>query len=308
MEEYLIHKGPVSCWDEKTKGEVIALMYHKIIVTVEWYKKNPTNEEFEPYLNTNLRPFYSLLSFVYQALKISEPYTIEKIDEKDQLVTSLISPSTGLPLTLNAILFQSMGTYPVSFAKRLRPSMQDKVRMGSIDIAYKLFSERFENNLGDNDKFTDGEVTQDSLHSIIHTFRSKCGMNHESFFMDMGSGAGKPVIHASLWTGARSYGIEINHQRWLTSLKFMDVVLKLKKNEPRFTYLKESIRCKCFFAHADIQDFIMPGITHLYSFDFSMGDYMYAYADSVNASPTIQWIASYRTPKEMKYFGFNGLT
>jgi hypothetical protein len=60
-----------------------------------------------------------------------------------------------------------------------------------------------------------GELTKASMQKVINIMITKCEMNNQSRFIDVGSGLGKPNFHAAQDPAVRlSVGIELEHLRW----------------------------------------------------------------------------------------------
>jgi cyclopropane fatty-acyl-phospholipid synthase-like methyltransferase len=63
-----------------------------------------------------------------------------------------------------------------------------------------------------------GEITQHSMHKILEYLATHCHLGSDSMFLDVGSGVGKPSIHAAQYPGVRlSFGIETQQLRWQVS-------------------------------------------------------------------------------------------
>lgn len=60
-----------------------------------------------------------------------------------------------------------------------------------------------------------GELTMHSMQKIINTMVEKCELTHQSRFIDIGAGLGKPNFHAAQDPAVRlSIGVELEEIRW----------------------------------------------------------------------------------------------
>lgn len=60
-----------------------------------------------------------------------------------------------------------------------------------------------------------GELTMVSMQKIVNVLKSKCDMNSDSRFIDVGAGLGKPNFHVAQDPAVRiSIGVELEKIRW----------------------------------------------------------------------------------------------
>jgi predicted RNA methylase len=90
---------------------------------------------------------------------------------------------------------------------------------------------------------TYGEISQGSFQSLLDVMRRSVPMDSTSYFLDIGSGLGKPQWHAAIMTSCSAYGIEACKSR-------VEVAKELKKNLMIDEDFKE-IGEKVFFCHSD---------------------------------------------------------
>ena len=59
-----------------------------------------------------------------------------------------------------------------------------------------------------------GEITQQQFQKVVDFLKDHCEFDHQSLFLDIGSGLGKPNFHVSIDPGCQvSYGVEIEKVR-----------------------------------------------------------------------------------------------
>jgi Histone methylation protein DOT1 len=77
-----------------------------------------------------------------------------------------------------------------------------------------------------------GELTMGSMQKMINLMKLHTGLDHNSYFIDVGSGIGKPNLHVAQDPGVRaSYGIEVEHSRWLLGMSCLRGVLDLASSQ-----------------------------------------------------------------------------
>lgn len=115
-----------------------------------------------------------------------------------------------------------------------------------------------------------GELTTGSMQKMTNLMMEHTGLSKTSRFIDVGCGLGKPNLHVASYPGVDfSYGIEMEHVRWMLGMTNLEHVLKAAKEEEVDEEEEESkIGHSCYFAHGDITEanFFDP-FTHVYMFD-----------------------------------------
>jgi hypothetical protein len=113
-----------------------------------------------------------------------------------------------------------------------------------------------------------GELTMGSMQKVVNAMAEHTGFNHASRFIDVGSGIGKPNLHVSQDPGVEfSYGIEVEHDRWLLGMTCLNGVLEAASKQTVDVSASETIRHRCVFECGDIskaQSF--DPFTHVYMF------------------------------------------
>jgi Histone methylation protein DOT1/Surfeit locus protein 6 len=149
-----------------------------------------------------------------------------------------------------------------------------------------------------------GELTIGSMQQMINYMKVYTGLNNTSFFLDVGSGIGKPIVHVAQDPGVFiSYGIECEETRWMLSICGLNGIIQAVDAQqqqqqqlpqaittpaaltPTTTSIsnnntspnnilpanedddKQRIRCNCIFVLGDIKDAeTFDPFTHVYMF------------------------------------------
>lgn len=148
-----------------------------------------------------------------------------------------------------------------------------------------------------------GEMRLGSFQKIVDYMKKYLDFSKESKFLDIGSGVGKPTLHVSQDPGVSlSMGIELKKERcYLSQHVLRSLLLNSEKKNLHIKNLS-----KCWFLQGDIT-FVnsLSPFTHVYSFDIGWKSAEYELlAILFNASTTCMYYICYKTPQEMKEFGF----
>jgi hypothetical protein len=114
-----------------------------------------------------------------------------------------------------------------------------------------------------------GELTVGSMQKMINLMIEHTGLGPDSRFIDVGCGLGKPNIHVAQMPGVEfSYGIEMEHTRWMLGIANMHQVLQQAQMDVMKGQDNDMIGHACVLEHGDITDakFFDP-FTHVYMFD-----------------------------------------
>jgi SAM-dependent methyltransferase len=140
-----------------------------------------------------------------------------------------------------------------------------------------------------------GELTQGSMQKVLQTLVDECDLTTESRFLDVGSGLGKPNLHAAVFPGvAASVGIECERLRFQLGMLNLRNVLK-RRGMP------------VYFVNGDIEDVIsLEPFTHIY-----MSDRAFPWrtqkeiARKFNVSHSVKILVSFRPPSlVIEEFGY----
>lgn len=139
----------------------------------------------------------------------------------------------------------------------------------NVKHVYKIVK-KLTGSIGGNGSFGAiyGELTVGSMQKMIDLMKEHTGLDKSSRFIDVGSGLGKPNLHVAQDPGvAFSYGIEMEHSRWLLSIVNLKRTLEEAKQQPVNTPSDERIGHRCMFAHNDIKNATtFDPFTHVYMF------------------------------------------
>lgn len=148
-----------------------------------------------------------------------------------------------------------------------------------------------------------GELTENSMDRIVTALESSCSMGPDAVFADIGSGIGKPCIHAAIKTPVRySLGVECMGVRWWQSVAMLARCLDNKEYA--------SVATRVFFAHADIEDMKDLGeTTHVYCFSKGFNPAtLRAFCRVVNASDNVTHVACMHAKIILETTGMRPLT
>jgi SAM-dependent methyltransferase len=108
------------------------------------------------------------------------------------------------------------------------------------------------------------------MQKMINLMIEYTGLSTDSRFIDVGCGLGKPCFHVAQYPGVDfSYGIEMEHTRWMLGMSNLEHVLKAAVEDEEIDNNTESkIGHHLYFSHGDITeaDYFDP-FTHVYMFD-----------------------------------------
>jgi len=156
-----------------------------------------------------------------------------------------------------------------------------------------------------------GELTVGSMQKMIDLMKIHTNFGKDSRFIDVGSGLGKPNLHVTQDPGVEfSYGIEMEHVRWMLGMSNLKTVLEEAHNQGKGSKTllpEEKIHHGCIFAHGDITDakYFDP-FTHVYMFDIGFPPKLFKQlAEMFNRSQS-EYLICYHGPKSMiEKYGFD---
>ena len=95
-----------------------------------------------------------------------------------------------------------------------------------------------------------GELTIGSMQKMIDLMKDHTHFGKDSRFIDVGSGLGKSNLHVTQDPGVQfSYGIEMEHVRWVLGMSNLNKVLQYADKHPA-----DNLRHQCMFQHGDITE------------------------------------------------------
>lgn len=155
-----------------------------------------------------------------------------------------------------------------------------------------------------------GELTTGSMQKMVDLMKIHTNFGPESRFIDVGSGLGKPNLHVSQDPGVQfSYGIEMEHVRWMLGMSNLKVVLdEAYKQELEGTVSgNDKIGHKCIFQYGDITEanYFDP-FTHVYMFDIGFPPKLFKQLGEMFNRSQSEYLICYHGPKLMvDRYGFN---
>ena len=155
-----------------------------------------------------------------------------------------------------------------------------------------------------------GELTVGSMQKMVELMKIHTNLGPDSRFIDVGSGLGKPNLHVSQDPGVEfSYGIEMEHVRWMLGMSNLKVVLdEAYKQEMEGTVSgNDKIGHRCIFQHGDITEanYFYP-FTHVYMFDIGFPPKLFKQLGEMFNRSQSEYLICYHGPKLMiDRYGFN---
>ncbi|KAL7539077.1 hypothetical protein ACHAXR_009016 [Thalassiosira sp. AJA248-18] len=152
-----------------------------------------------------------------------------------------------------------------------------------------------------------GELTTGSMQKMTNFMIEHTGLSKDSRFIDVGCGLGKPNLHVAQYPGVDfSYGIEMEHVRWMLGIANLHQVVEAAKKD-EVDGKEAQIGHSCYFAHGDITEanFFDP-FTHVYMFDIGFPPRLFhLLAEMFNKSQS-EYLICYHGPKLMiEDYGFD---
>ena len=95
------------------------------------------------------------------------------------------------------------------------------------------------------------------------------GATKDSRFIDVGCGLAKPSLHVAQYPGVEfSYGIEVEHVRYMLGMSNLEQVLKAAMKDEESETTETKIGHKCIIEYGDITEAkTFDPFTHVYMFD-----------------------------------------
>jgi hypothetical protein len=149
------------------------------------------------------------------------------------------------------------------------------------------------------------------MQKMVELMKVHTNLGPDSRFIDVGSGLGKPNLHVAQDPAVKfSYGIEMEHVRWMLGMSNLKTVLDdAYKQETSGKDLKddEQIRHRCIFAHGDITEAnCFDPFTHVYMFDIGFPPKLFKQLGQMFNKSQSDYLICYHGPKLMiDRYGFN---
>ena len=156
-----------------------------------------------------------------------------------------------------------------------------------------------------------GELTTGSMQKMTNLMIEHTGLSKSSRFIDVGCGLGKPNLHVAQYPGVDfSYGIEMEHVRWMIGMSNLEHVLKSAKDDVDKGVVNDDeskIGHGCYLSHGDITEanFFDP-FTHVYMFDIGFPPRLFHQLAEMFNNSQSEYLICYHAPRLMiDDYGFN---
>ncbi|GKY94170.1 hypothetical protein MPSEU_000383000 [Mayamaea pseudoterrestris] len=146
-----------------------------------------------------------------------------------------------------------------------------------------------------------GELTMGSMQKVINAMIEHTKFNKSSRFIDVGSGIGKPNLHVAQDPGVEfSYGIEVEHDRWLLGMTCLNGVLEAASKQNLDEQDTEIIQHRCMFDCGDISEAeSFDPFTHVYMFSCGFPPGLWGHLSDMWNDSSSQYMICYSGPRHM---------
>ncbi|EEC51994.1 predicted protein [Phaeodactylum tricornutum CCAP 1055/1] len=146
-----------------------------------------------------------------------------------------------------------------------------------------------------------GELTMGSMQKMINLMKEYTNFSSSSRFIDVGSGIGKPNLHVAQDPGVDfSYGIEVEHDRWLLGYSCLKAVFEAAANQAPGLTDDEQIHGKCIFEHADIRlARSFDPFTHVYMFSIGFPPSLWVELSEMWNRSSSSFLICYHGPRDI---------
>lgn len=226
-----------------------------------------------------------------------------------QLTTSSVSPVPALFTTSSVSIGLAAG---MPLDRTLKPHDVSRVTCSSKTQHLYRIVQKLTNYVGGAavNGAIYGEITAASFQRVMDCLKSKCNLGSDSCFIDIGSGFGKPNLHAVADANVSiSFGLELEFNRWKASLQCLEAVATNRSFNAKFNGKEgawNEFHQKVFFAHADVCNMqtLLP-FTHIYMFDKGFAPRPRRHiAKLFKKSRSAQYIVCFMKPAQMVDHGF----
>eukprot|EP00210_Caulerpa_lentillifera_P006453 g6165.t1 len=186
---------------------------------------------------------------------------------------------------------------------------------GDLKALYR-YMRSLENKLGGGEGFEGvyGSLTMTGMNEVIKSMQRNCKLTNNSSLVDVGSGLGRPLLHASLSPGiSKLWGIEMDSVKVQKSLTFLRQVRQSMVSAGKWP---QEISDPPKLTHAPIENIeSLDSYTHAYSFwegvpvqaKRAFGE-LFTTSESMIGLTVVQRAFRRSPESEMEKLGFCGLT
>jgi hypothetical protein len=143
-----------------------------------------------------------------------------------------------------------------------------------------------------------GENTECSMQRLFNRLGEIAEFSQQSRFLDVGSGRGKPSLHAMVFPGVEfSAGVEVEFNRYLVSLAGLKAVLSSSNVADE--------KFKCVFILGDIASAgTFDGFTHIYMFSIGFPPTLWRHLFEMWKNSSCKYLICYETNHNLQQYGF----
>ena len=151
-----------------------------------------------------------------------------------------------------------------------------------------------------------GEIGAASFQKVVDLLKERCGLDEDSYFLDVGSGLGKPNLHVAQDPGvAVSVGVEFDETRWQLGMHNLNSVHRAAdRGGPHHGVVAPP---RVAFARRDVDDCAtLDPFSHVYAFDVGFPpELLLSLGRKFNASRCGHYV-SYQNPRRfLGDYGFH---
>jgi hypothetical protein len=152
-----------------------------------------------------------------------------------------------------------------------------------------------------------GELTQGSMMKMVDLMKEHTNLNSSSFFLDVGSGIGKPNFHVAIDPGVQvSFGLEVEADRWLLSMNCLIATLQfaaddiIPSKQDDMILREQLAKQKCIFIKGDIKNAdVFDPFTHVYMFSIGFPPSLWVELARIWNQSESPYLICFHAPKDV---------
>jgi uncharacterized membrane protein YgcG len=144
------------------------------------------------------------------------------------------------------------------------------------------------------------------MQKMVDLMIQHTGLDRDSFFLDVGSGIGKPNFHVANDPCVQvSFGLEVDPDRWLLSINCLLATLEFAADivlsKPNDTSLREQLaKQKCIFIQGDIKNAsVFDPFTHVYMFSIGFPPTLWVELARIWNKSASPYLICFHAPKDI---------
>ena len=166
-----------------------------------------------------------------------------------------------------------------------------------------------------------GELTIGSMQKMVNLMKEHTDLDSSSFFIDVGSGIGKPNFHVAHDPGVHvSFGLEVHADRWLLSMNCLlatlqfaaeeedgNIILSKESKEKHTSTREQLLKQKCIFFQGDIKNAeVFDPFTHVYMFSIGFPPSLWNKLAGIWNKSTSPYLICFNAPRVIaEEYGFD---